>query len=63
MPMLVRVSVWNGYQWEFRQSNYNEIYSRRLSISFNYKFGKLNGEIRKSKKEISNDDVSSGGRQ
>ncbi|WP_158795537.1 TonB-dependent receptor domain-containing protein [Pedobacter sp. L105] len=48
---------------EFRQSNYNQIYSRSFNISFNYKFGKLNGEIKKSQKQISNDDVSSGGRQ
>lgn len=48
---------------EYRQTSYNTIYSRRLQISLNYKFGKLNGEIKKNKRGISNDDVSSGGRQ
>ena len=37
-------------------------YARAINISFNYKFGKLGGELKKSKRSISNDDVSSGNR-
>lgn len=48
---------------EFRQSSYNTLKSRMINLSFNYKFGKLDGQIKKNSKGISNDDVSSGGRQ
>lgn len=48
---------------DFSQSSYRDIYSRRFNISFNYKFGKLKGEIKKNSRGINNDDVSAGGRQ
>jgi outer membrane receptor protein involved in Fe transport len=44
----------------FTQSNYNNILSRQISVSFQYKFGKLNSEVKKNKRGISNDDVSGG---
>jgi outer membrane receptor protein involved in Fe transport len=44
----------------FIQSNYNNILSRQISVSFQYKFGKLNSEVKKNKRGISNDDVSGG---
>jgi outer membrane receptor protein involved in Fe transport len=44
----------------FSQSNYNNILSRQISVSFQYKFGKLNSEMKKNKRGISNDDVSGG---
>ena len=46
----------------FRQSNYNNVYARQINVSFNYKFGKLNGSIKKNQRGITNDDTS-GGRQ
>jgi outer membrane receptor protein involved in Fe transport len=48
---------------DFSQSSYRDVYSRRFNLSFNYKFGKLKGEIKKNSRGINNDDVSSGGRQ
>ena len=47
---------------DFRQSNYFDIYSRSFNISFSYKFGKLNGEIKKNQRGISGDEGSEGGR-
>jgi hypothetical protein len=38
------------------------MYARAINISFNYKFGKLGDGVKKSKRGISNDDVSSGTR-
>lgn len=43
------------------QLTLNQMYARGFNISFNYKFGKLGGELKKSKRGISNDDVSGGG--
>jgi len=43
------------------QLTLNNQYARAINISFNYKFGSLGGELKKSKRGISNDDVSSGG--
>ena len=43
------------------QLTLNQMYARGFNISFNYKFGKLGGELKKNKRGISNDDVSSGG--
>jgi hypothetical protein len=37
-------------------------YYRNIYIGFNYKFGKLNGEIKKAQRGINNDDTSGGGR-
>ncbi|WP_448702904.1 TonB-dependent receptor domain-containing protein [Mucilaginibacter sp. AW1-3] len=45
----------------FVQSNYNNILSRAISVSFQYKFGKLNSQLKKNQRGINNDDVSSGG--
>ncbi len=45
----------------FIQSNYNNILSRQFSISFQYKFGKLNSEVKKNKRGINNDDVGGSG--
>lgn len=45
---------------DFNQYNYNDIYFRRINISFKYKFGKLNSSIKKNDHSISNDDL--GGR-
>ncbi|MBW4890892.1 TonB-dependent receptor [Mucilaginibacter sp. HMF5004] len=42
----------------FVQSNYNDVLSRQISVSFQYKFGKLNSEVKKNKRGINNDDVS-----
>ena len=47
---------------DFRQSNYFDIYSRKFNISFSYKFGKLNGEIKKNKRGIENDEGTASGR-
>ena len=41
----------------FNQYNYNENYGRRATITIKYKFGKLNGSIKKNERSISNDDV------
>jgi outer membrane receptor protein involved in Fe transport len=45
----------------FAQSNYFQVYARQISVSFNYKFGRLNASIKKNQRGISNDDVSGGG--
>lgn len=47
---------------QFYQLNAFDTYYRRINISFNYKFGRLNSDIKKNKRGISNDDVTSGGR-
>ncbi len=44
----------------FSEYNYNYEYARRFNLTFRYKFGHLNSEIKKSEKAINNDDV--GGR-
>jgi hypothetical protein len=45
---------------EFIQlQNYNNFY-RQINLSFNYKFGKLSGEIKKNKRGINNDDSTGG---
>lgn len=41
----------------FNQYNYFYQYARRLNITFRYKFGYLNSDIKKSEKVITNDDV------
>jgi outer membrane receptor protein involved in Fe transport len=48
---------------DFYQTNYFENYFRSINISFNYKFGKLNSNIKKNQRGISNDDVNGGSRQ
>ncbi len=44
----------------FSQYNYNFDFARRFNITFRYKFGHLNSDIKKSERAISNDDT--GGR-
>ena len=44
----------------FTQQSNNQSYLRNYSISLNYKFGKLKSSIKKNKKGINNNDVSSG---
>lgn len=46
---------------DFRQSNYFDIYSRKFNISFSYKFGKLNSEIKKNKRGIENEEAGGAG--
>jgi uncharacterized protein YxeA len=47
---------------EFVNSSYNYQIFRTFGIGFNYKFGKLNSELKKNKRGINNDDTSGGGR-
>jgi len=42
---------------DFNLYNYDNIYSRRINISFRYKFGKLKGMISSSQHSIQNDDI------
>lgn len=59
----LRLNFYNSSS-TFKQERYFDIYYRNFNISFNYKFGKLNGNIKKNRRNIQNDDVSgSGGRQ
>ncbi|WP_345954813.1 TonB-dependent receptor family protein [Mucilaginibacter sp. PAMB04168] len=44
------------------QLTLNDMYARTFNISFNYKFGKLSGELKKNQRGINNDDVSGGSR-
>ncbi|MEO5912370.1 MAG: outer membrane beta-barrel protein [Pelobium sp.] len=44
----------------FAQRSEDQNYARTFSLSLNYRFGELKGGIKKSKKSISNDDVSGG---
>ena len=46
---------------DFIQTNNNQVYFRSVGFSLNYNFGKLKNDIKKSRKEINNDDVSKGG--
>ncbi|TXK48641.1 TonB-dependent receptor [Pontibacter qinzhouensis] len=47
----------------FYQMSESYFYMRRFNISFNYRFGKLKGDIARKKRGISNDDQSGGGEQ
>jgi outer membrane receptor protein involved in Fe transport len=47
---------------DFETYNSNQNYYRSIYIGFNYKFGRLNSEIKKAQRGINNDDTSSGGR-
>jgi outer membrane receptor protein involved in Fe transport len=44
------------------QLTLNDLFARNINFSFNYKFGKLNSELKKNKRGISNDDVGSSSR-
>jgi hypothetical protein len=45
----------------FTQSSYSQSYFRSFGVSLNYRFGKLKETIKKNRRGIRNDDVSSGG--
>ena len=45
---------------DFYQSSFNQNYYRSFALRFNYKFGKLNSEIRKNQHGINNDDTKGG---
>jgi outer membrane receptor protein involved in Fe transport len=47
---------------DYYQSSFNQNYYRTFAVRFNYKFGKLNSEIKKNKRGISNDDTKGGGK-
>jgi hypothetical protein len=42
---------------DFSQVTYNQVYNRSFVIRFNYRFGKLNSEIKKNQHGINNDDL------
>ncbi|HEY9261656.1 outer membrane beta-barrel protein [Chitinophaga sp.] len=41
----------------FSQRDLNQVYYRNFTVSLNYRFGKLNSEIKKNRKGINNDDL------
>lgn len=45
----------------FLETNINRVYFRSVNVSLNYNFGRLNGDVKKAKRSIRNDDVSKGG--
>lgn len=45
---------------DFSQISYNQSYYRTIVVLFSYRFGKLNGELRKNQHGINNDDIKSG---
>jgi hypothetical protein len=45
---------------DFYQSSYNQIFYRSFALRFNFKFGKLNSDIRKNQRGINNDDKKAG---
>jgi hypothetical protein len=45
---------------EFYQSTYNDIFYRSFALRINFKFGKLNSEIKKNQTGINNDDKKAG---
>ncbi|MDB4926839.1 TonB-dependent receptor [Mucilaginibacter sp.] len=47
---------------DFQSYNYNMNFYRTFGLNFMYKFGKLNGSIKKNQRGINNDDTSSGSR-
>lgn len=47
---------------DFTQSVFNQNYYRSFAVRFNYKFGRLNSEIKKNQRGINNDDTKSGGK-
>ena len=46
---------------DFQQSSYSQEYYRNFRLAFNYKFGKMKGEIKTNKRGIKNDDVKDNG--
>ncbi len=47
---------------EFYQSTYNQNYYRSFAVRFNFRFGKLNSNIKKEEHGINNDDTKGGGK-
>ena len=45
---------------DFYQSNYNQIFYRSFALRFNFKFGKLNSDIKRNQVGINNDDKKAG---
>ncbi|WP_158827086.1 TonB-dependent receptor domain-containing protein [Mucilaginibacter lacusdianchii] len=45
---------------DFYYFNSNQSFARRINLSLNYKFGKLNNGVKKNRRGIHNDDLSSG---
>jgi hypothetical protein len=45
---------------DFYQSTYNQIFYRSFALRFNFKFGKLNSDIKKNQRGINNDDKKAG---
>jgi ferric enterobactin receptor len=45
---------------DFLETNINQTYFRSARVSLNYNFGKLNGDLKKNKKGIDNNDVNNG---
>jgi len=45
---------------DFHQSTYNDIFYRSFALRFNFKFGKLNSEIKRNQVGINNDDKKAG---
>ena len=52
----------NFHTVDFYQTSYNQMPYRTYAIRINYKIGKLNSDIKRSEKNISNDDTKSGGK-
>lgn len=46
---------------DFYQSSYNQNYYRSFAVRLNFRFGKLNSDIKKNQHGIQNDDTKSGG--
>jgi len=47
---------------EFYQSSFNQNYYRSFAVRFNFRFGKLNSQIKKEEHGINNDDTKGGGK-
>ena len=52
----------NSHTVDFYQTSYNQFPYRTYAIRLNYKFGKLNSDIKHSQTNISNDDTKGGGK-
>jgi len=47
---------------DFYQTSFNQNYYRSLAVRFNFRFGKLNSDIKKNQHGINNDDTKGGGK-
>ncbi len=47
---------------DFYQTSFNENYYRTFAVRFNFRFGKLNSDIKKNEHGINNDDTKGGGK-